>query len=141
MKGNTLKKPVLLAYNLSEERAKQIAPLTEKHAIRLRPVPQAEYGRTLADLVAEQSAAYEPYAGEGFDSEMLVLAHFPSTLINQFLDAFRQAGVPSVRLKAVLTDNNSQWHSAHLHGELSQEEAYFRAMRQEAQRREREGQK
>ena len=102
---------------------------------------QAEYGRALADLVAEQSAAYEPYAGEGFDSEMLVLAHFPSALINQFLDAFRQAGVPSVRLKAVLTDNNSQWHSSHLHGELSQEEAYFRAMRQEAQRREREGQK
>ena len=47
-----MKKPVLLAYNLSEERAKQIAPLTEKHAIRLRPVPQAEYGRALADLVA-----------------------------------------------------------------------------------------
>lgn len=135
-----MKKPVLLAYNLSEDRMSQVTPITDKHGIRLRPVAPAEYSRTLADLIDDQGAAWAPYAGEGFDSEMLVLAHFPPALINQFLDAFRQGNVQSVRLKAVLTENNSQWDSAHLHGELSQEEAYFRAMRQEAQRREREGQ-
>ena len=45
-----MKEPVLLAYNLSKERAEQIAPLAEQHHIRLRPVSPAEYCRTLNEL-------------------------------------------------------------------------------------------
>ncbi|MBQ8953791.1 MAG: DUF3783 domain-containing protein, partial [Clostridia bacterium] len=65
---------------------------------------------------------------------MLVMAFFPQGLMQRFLDGFRQAGLPSVRLKAMLTDTNSRWNSCQLRAELLREEAAFRAMKKQGER-------
>ena len=59
--------------------------------------------------------------------EMMVMGFFPQPLVSAFLDSFRQVGIPSVRLKAVLTETNMRWNSCQLRAELLREEAAFRA--------------
>lgn len=127
-----MQKPVLLTYNLKGDRGRRIHLLARRHNIHVRPVLHEELGRPIRDLISQDEQAFEPFDGEGFDSEMFIMARFPSSLISRFLDAFRQAGIQSVRLKAMLTETNGAWSSAHLHGELQQESAYFAQLRKMA---------
>lgn len=127
-----MQKPVLLTYNLEGDRGRRVNLLAMRHGIRVRPVPHEELGRPIGDLLSLEAQAFEPFDGEGFDGEMMIMARFPSALISRFLDGFRQAGIQSVRLKAMMTETNSQWSSAHLHGELKQESAYFAHLRKTA---------
>ena len=123
-------KPTVLVYNLSGERAKKVKWLAMRNTILYRPVQKHEYEHLIGDLVAGELPERPAYEGDGFQDEMLVLAHFPHPLVNRFLDAFRQTGVPSVKLKAMLTDTNSQWTSLALNKELQQEAEMFRQMKQ-----------
>lgn len=127
--------PTVLCYNLSGERERRIRLLAMRLGIRLRPVGQEEYSQSIAALLGLEQAQEGIYEGEGFQSEMLVMAFFPSALINSFLNVFRQARIPSVKLKCVLTENNQKWDSIYLNRELADEAAYFDAARKEAQSR------
>ncbi len=127
-----MKSPVLLTYNISGERGRKIRAMAARYKVRVRPVPHEELGRPIGHLASQEEQPFSPYEGEGFVDEMMIMAHFPSAIISRFLDAFRHAGIPSVRLKAMMTETNSQWDSAHLHGELQQEAAYFGQMRKMA---------
>ncbi len=127
--------PTVLCYNLNGERFRRVHLIALRHGIRLRPVKKEEYGHTIAALLDMEAGPDVVYDGEGFDREMLLMAHFPSPLINSFLNAFRQTKTPSVKLKCVLTENNQKWDSIYLHKELSDEASYFDAARKEAQER------
>ena len=127
--------PTVLCYNLSSDRFRRIRLIAMRQRIRLRTVKKEEYGRTIASLLDMEEASEALYEGDGFDDEMLVLAHFPSALVNSFLNAFRQARVPAVRLKCVLTESNRKWDSIFLHKDLTDEATYFDAARKEAQKR------
>lgn len=127
--------PTVLCYNLRGDRAGRIRVIAMRLGIRLRPVKKEEYARTIASLLGLEEASDTVYEGEGFDQEMMVMAFFPSALLSSFLNAFRQARIPSVKLKSVLTDNNRRWDSIYLHKELSDEAAYFDAARKEAHSR------
>lgn len=130
-----MKRPTLLCYNLHGDRGRRIQLIAMRHGIRLRPVKQEEYSHTIAALLELEPATDLVYEGEGFDREMLLMAHFPSPLVNSFLNAFRQTRLQSVKLKCVLTENNQQWDSIYLFKELSDEETYFDGARKEAQAR------
>ena len=127
--------PTVRCDNLHGDRARRVQLIAIRLGIRLRPVKKEEYSRTIAALLDMEEGPAAPYEGEGFEHEMMLMAHFPSPLINSFLNAFRQAKVPAVKLKCVLTENNSKWDSIYLHTELSDEAAYFDAARKEAQER------
>ena len=127
--------PTVLCYNLNGKRFRRVHLIALRHGIRLRPVKKEEYGHTIAALLDMEAGPDVAYDGEGFDREMLLMAHFPSPLINSFLNAFRQTKTPSVKLKCVLTENNQKWDSIYLHKELSDEASYFDAARKEAQER------
>ena len=127
--------PTVLCYNLTGDRFRRIHLLALRLGIRLRAVRREEYGQSIATLLGLEEAKDTTYEGEGFDSELMLMAFFPSALLSSFLNAFRQARVPSVKLKCVLTDNNQKWDSIYLHMELSDEAAYFDAARKEAQTR------
>ncbi len=116
-----MKPPVLLCFNLPAEKAAKIRLLAMRLGVRVRPVEPTELGETLAVL-----CGWEPPAGavdqvEPFGDEMLVLANFSGTQLNEFLGGFRRGQIPPVALKAVLTDTNLHWSAAALHGELAQE--------------------
>ena len=133
-----MKHPVLLCYNIKDERAKHINLIAMRHGIRIRHIKPEEFEQTIAALVGSQETTDEIYQGEGFDREMLLIANFPSSVINSFLNSFHEAKIPAVRLKCVLTENNSKWTSLHLHNELLQEEIYFTAIRLETEKRKKE---
>ena len=133
-----MKHPVLLCYNIKDNRARHVNLIAMRHSIRIRHVKPEEYSQTIAALLNMEDGSDETYQGEGFTREMLVMANFPSSMINSFLNAFHQAKIPPVKLKCVLTENNSKWTSLHLNEELLQEEIYFTAIRAETQKRKKE---
>ena len=114
-----MKPPVLLTYNLHGERAAKIRMAAMRFRVRLRAVERREYARPLAELV--ESGPEGDWAGEAFDEEMLVMAHFPPALVQAFLQGLRRAGVRPGGLKAVLTPTNAQWDSLALYTELCRE--------------------
>lgn len=128
-----MSKPILLCYNLKDERAKAIQFLASGMGIHPRPVKPEEYAQSLLSLLGLETPGEAAFTGEGFDDEMMVMADFPSPLINRFLDAFRHTKVPSVKLKALLTKTNSGWDSLKLHDELIKENAAMAQLRAQAQ--------
>ncbi len=117
--GTPVKPPVLLTYNLHGERAAKIRMAAMRFRVRLRAVERREYARPLAELV--ENGPEGDWAGEAFDEEMLVMAHFPPALVQAFLQGLRRAGVRPGGLKAVLTPTNAQWDSLALYTELCRE--------------------
>lgn len=120
-------KPVVLAYNLSPEREKQVKMLCVTNGIRCRMVDKQEYSQPLAALAGLEELNNLPHEGEDFQDEMMVLCFFPNEKVSAFLNAFRQKGYKPVRLKAVLTETNSRWESVALNKELNEEDAWFKA--------------
>lgn len=121
--------PVLLCYNIREDRARRISLIAMQHDVRIRHVKPEEYNQTIAALLNMEEPVLAEYEGEGFDREMFVIANFPPATLNKFLNAFRTARIPPVKLKCVLTENNREWSSLRLQEELLQEEIYFQAIR------------
>jgi hypothetical protein len=115
-----MKPPVLLCFNIEADKAAGIRLLAMRLGVRLRNVPQGEFGETLAVL-----CGWEPPTGAPppapFTDEMLVLANFSGTQLNQFLSGFQAGRIPPVALKAVLTEANRTWDAAALHRELLEE--------------------
>ncbi|MHC1787069.1 MAG: DUF3783 domain-containing protein [Christensenellales bacterium] len=124
-----MNKPILLCFNLEGERLRAIRFLALGMGIGVRPVKGEEYGQRLAGLLGREAPEVEPHIGEGFREEMLVMADFPSPLVNRFLDAFRHTHIPPVKLKALLTETNAAWDALTLHRNLSEEAEQFRRMR------------
>ena len=121
--------PILLLYNIQGQRLKQVQLLAACLGVRTRPVPPGDYGKPLAALCGLTGDEGAQGLWNDFDEEMLVMAFFTQEQMRRFLDSFRQTGLPSVRLKAVLTETNSRWNSCALRAELLKEEAAFRAMK------------
>ena len=116
-----MKQAVLLCYNLAPEKAQKIRLAAMRLKIRVRPVAKEEYGQTLAALCGMEETTDAAYGGAGFEDEMLVMANFPTAMMNTFLGLFRRMGIAPVALKAILTPTNAQWDSEKLHAEIASE--------------------
>ena len=123
--------PVALLYNVEGNRRKQIELLAACHGIRVRAVGAGDYGRPVGALCGLEQAGEAQGLWNEFSEEMMVMAFFTEALLHRFLDGFRLAGIPSVRLKAMLTEMNKSWNSCALRAELLREEAAFRAMKEQ----------
>ena len=116
-----MKPPVICLFNLHGERANQIRLLAMRYTIRVRAVKTEEFGQTLAALCGIEPLAVPVPAVIPFDEELLLLANFTSELLNAFLLGFKQANIPSVSLKAILTETNMSWNAVTLYGQLAEE--------------------
>ena len=94
--------------------------------LRTGLVSKDAYGQPLGELAAGRQPE-TPYAGEGFDDEMMVLSDCPGRLLDLLLQSFRRNKVAPVHLKAVLTPTNREWDSVALHAELCREREAIRA--------------
>ena len=120
-------KPIILLYNIEPARRQQIEMLAAMRNIRTRAVAPGEYGESVGALCGVEALERPQGLWNEFSEEMMVMGFFPQPLVSAFLDSFRQVGIPSVRLKAVLTETNMRWNSCQLRAELLREEAAFRA--------------
>ena len=117
--------PMVLLYNLNNEKGGKIRRMCLPLGLRSRLVEPAEYGLTLSQLVEGQTPE-TPWAGERFSEELLLLVNCPGPLLDRFLQGFRRNKIPPVGLKAVLTPTNSGWTSLELREELAKEREAIR---------------
>ena len=108
--------PTVFLYNLDNPRGAKIRRLCMPLGLRT----------ALGELAAGKQPE-APYAGEGFDDEMMVLSDCPGRLLDLLLQSFRRNKVAPVHLKAVLTPTNREWDSVALHAELCREREAIRA--------------
>lgn len=112
---------LLLMYNLSPARQGAVRMLCARLKIRVRAVEASEYAEKLSALAGMEEKRNEPFSGEPFADEMLLMAGFAPQTLDALLRAFRSYRVAPMALKAVLTPVNAEWDSVRLHEELLRE--------------------
>ena len=117
--------PVILFYNLDNEKGRRLKLICLKHKIKIKVVPKTDYETAIGTLVGlpdiPAPTDSSEVTQEDFNDEMLVFHHFDNQLLDTFLMEFRKNNIPRVNLKAVLTEHNMRWNSYALHQELSAE--------------------
>ena len=121
--------PMVLCYNLRPEKLGKLRVLAVRLGIRLRTVAPEEFALPVGALAGVLNAPETVEEAELFTDEMLVMAHFRPGMLDAFLNGFRQSRIPSVKLKAMLTETNAGWSGARLHREIRAEHEQMEAMR------------
>ena len=122
--------PVLLAYNLTDEKLNKIRFICMMLKIRFHPVAAEEANQSVGALAGVKDLPAPEGEQAPVTDEMLVMAHFDEQLFNRFLDSLRAGRIPPIPLKAILTPTNARWTSAALCAELKRERE---AVRQQLQ--------
>ena len=125
-------KPLLLTYNLKPGTAAGLDKVCRDLGIRVRGVQRDEYALpigALAGIPVTRPSSAQAATALPFDDEMLVICHMLSSELDAFLQAQREAGMPPIGLKAVLTPVNVLWNSTDLHSELAREHASMQRRR------------
>ena len=125
----------VLLYNIhNPEKLRRIRTVLLRYGIAARTVAYEDYGHPIGYLTGyEGFEPAEPYTGENFADEMLLLDGFASGELSRFLDALRTARA-TVALKAVVTEHNAAWSSAELHAAVREEHETMRELRERGTR-------
>ena len=121
--------PMVLCYNLQPEKLGKLRVLALRLGIGVRVVEPEKFGLPVGALAGVMEPPETVEEAEPFADEMLVMAHFRPGMLDAFLNGFRQSRIPSVKLKAMLTETNAAWNGARLHREIRAEHEQMEAMR------------
>ena len=120
---------LVLLYNFPKnDKLRRIKVALMRLGIPGREVAPSEYGHPIGYLAGQDP--YEPgqpYEGEGFNAEMLVMCGLTQRQFNGLLDSLR-ASRATVALKAVLTEHNAAWDSLALYKALQEEHDTMREL-------------
>lgn len=130
-----MNQPMVLCYNMEGERAEQVRALALQAGIQPFLVPSEAYAQTIGALCGILVPTEEAHEGEGFEEEMMLMAFLQKGMLSRFLDGFRDSRVAPVQLKAMLTENNSQWTSLRLHSELMDEYKFFKNLNEQQKKK------
>ncbi len=122
--------PLILSYNLDRGAEAALQELCRRQGLGCRPVAPAEYGLpigALAGIPVSGAAGVSPMSG--FSDPMLVICGLLAPQLDAFLKEVREARMPRIALKAVLTPANVTWSSVRLHDELTREHEAVRKAR------------
>ncbi len=119
---------VVLAYRLTKEKEKTVQEICRKQNIRLKSVTKAFYNQPLGFLAGIAGIKKQPgaFSGEDFPEEMLVFCGLTGEALDSFLTAYKETGVQTVALKAIVTPHNIFWDSVQLFEELRKERQKMR---------------
>ena len=121
--------PMVLCFNVQPEKLGRMRVLALRLGIRLRTVAPEEFALPVGALAGVLSAPESPERVEPFDDEMIHMAHFRPGMLDAFLNGFRQSRIPSVKLKAMLTETNAAWTAPALYAAIREEHEQMEAMR------------
>ena len=113
--------PTILLYEIDPQKESRLKLLCLALKIKVRQVKKEEYQETLAALCGMEPLPGGLYSGSELGEEMLVMANFPTRLLEAFLQKYRRKKLAPIALKAVLTETNLRWDSLQLHEELKRE--------------------
>ena len=117
-------KPLVLCIHMDRSRVSRLSFLAMGLGITVKDVPEDDLGQTLGALCGldpRTENAPQAQVPEG----MLVMAFFPDTLVDRWLDVLRTSGIGTVRIKAVLTPVNRTWNCGELYTVLNREMLAF----------------
>ena len=108
---------------MDDNKTSLIRTLCANLNVRLVRIYRPQYGESIGALagIPIYRLTNEPYRGEDFSQEMMVMCGFQSDELDTFLKAYREMGIPPVWLKATLTPHNMNWSGAELYRELAEE--------------------
>lgn len=121
-------KPAILLFRVSPDKTKKIEAVCRSMKIRTIKINRASYAQQLGYLAGitgfnRQSIGY---TGAEFPSEMLVFSGMDSETVDTFLAKYKEASIPPIGLKAILTPHNIFWTAEQLYKELVKEHLSFR---------------
>ena len=122
---------MVLCYNIRPEKLGRMRVLCLRLGIGVRVVEADKFALPVGVLAGVMDKPETVEAAEPFSDEMLVMAHFRPGMLDAFLNGFRQSRIPSVKLKAMLTETNAAWSAARLHREILAEHEQMEAIRKQ----------
>ena len=113
----------LLLFNMDENKTALIRTVCATLNVRIIKIYRPQYGESIGVLagIPALQMTNEPYPGEDFTQQMMVMCGFKPDELDVFLKAYRDAGIPPVWLKAALTPHNMNWSASRLYKELAEE--------------------
>lgn len=114
----------LLLFNVNEIKAALIKQVCDGLNIGFVKIYQHQYGEKIGALagIPVFDLINEPYQGAAFKQEMMVMCGLTPDQLDAFLEAYKDAGIPPIRLKAAMTAYNMTWTAARLYSELAKED-------------------
>lgn len=116
-------KPTILLFRVSPDKTKKIEALCRSMKVRTVKVNRTSYAQQLGYLAGITGFNRRPavYTGEEFPSEMLVFSGMDSDALDTFLAKYKEAFIPPIGKKAILTPHNIFWTAEELFMELLKE--------------------
>ena len=118
----------ILLFHVSDKKTSQIKALCNRMQIVVVPVKDTMWGQSLGSLagikgIAQTSPAPSavPLSFASPSMEMMVFSGIPSNELDSFLANYREAGIPIIPLKAIITPYNIFWNANQLYQELQKE--------------------
>ena len=118
---------IILLFNMNKDRQRSVERLCRSLSIKTSHVKTSLYSQSLGYLAGIQGFPRNPsvYSGNELESEMLIFSGMDSELTDQFLTAFKEANLPPISLKAIVTPTNIFWTPIKLYQELMKEHKRF----------------
>ncbi len=131
----------VLLFQVGMAKTAQIRALCQKLQIQALTIDSGQYHKTLGqlagirgfgvlDAVPANAASVpgnsRPLPGIAIPRmEMLVFSGISPDMLDTFLEEYRQAGIPPIPLRAVITPTNISWDVPTLYAELAREHMQF----------------
>jgi hypothetical protein len=113
----------ILEFNIAQDKQVAIHDICARLGIEPIVVARRDYAQKLGVLAGVKGFKKEKiiYTGSELPAEMMVFSEMTSDMIDDFLAAYKEAGLVPVALKAVVTPGNIRWNVEELFRELLRE--------------------
>lgn len=131
MKARPITQETVYLYHISldSQRGQKIVKALEEISVQVAELREDLLGETLGYCLGLPgfSKSGLPAPEESFDQEVLVMKGFTRQSMDRMLKKLKQKEIPSVALKAVLTEHNSKWRCIDFFRELEREHMFMNA--------------
>ena len=120
-------KPAILLFHVEPNKTKSIEAICRQMKVNIIKVKPSSYTQQLGYHagITGFNRQNTNYTGPEFPSEMLVFSGMDSDTVDLFLAKYKEASIPPIRLKAILTKHNIFWTAEELYKELWKEHQSF----------------
>jgi len=119
----------ILLFNVNKGKKKKIELIAWKLRHEVKQIERKDLQKTLGSLVGIPSFGKQNPPGMAetkneyslsMNREMMVFSGLDSDALDEFLDEFKNAGLDSIQMKAVITESNVFWTAQKLYSELEE---------------------
>ena len=113
----------ILLFHIEPGKTKQIEAVCRSLKLQTIKVKPSSYNQKLGYLAGITGFNREngTYTGPDFPSEMMLFSGMDSDMVDAFLAKYKEASIPPIGLKAVITPHNIFWNAEELYKELFKE--------------------